>query len=61
MKRRPRTPAERIVDRGFLLRLTLACVLGATVSFGVFFHGLRTGSVEAARSLAFTSRCLSNC
>ena len=25
------------------------------MSFGVFFHGLRTGSVETARSLAFTS------
>jgi Ca2+-transporting ATPase len=55
MKRRPRPPAERIVDRRFMLRLTLAGVLGAGVSFGVFFHGLRTGSVEVARSLAFTS------
>ena len=55
MKRRPRPPAERIVDRRFMLRLTLAGVLGAGVSFGVFLHGLRTGSVEVARSLAFTS------
>jgi Ca2+-transporting ATPase len=55
MKRRPRPRAERITERGFLLRPTLAGVVGAGVSFGVFFHGLRTGSVETARSLAFTS------
>jgi len=55
MKRRPRAPAERIIDRGFLGRMALAGVVGAGVSFGVFFHGLRTGSVETARSLAFTS------
>jgi Ca2+-transporting ATPase len=55
MKRRPRPRAERISERGFLLRPTLAGIVGASVSFGVFFHGLRTDSVEAARSLAFTS------
>jgi Ca2+-transporting ATPase len=55
MKRRPRPRAERITERGFLLRPTLAGVVGASVSFGVFFHGLRSGSVETARSLAFTS------
>ena len=55
MKRRPRPRAEHITEHGFLLRPALAGVVGASVAFGVFVHGLRTGSVETARSLAFTS------
>jgi Ca2+-transporting ATPase len=55
MKRHPRPRAERITEHGFLLRPALAGVVGASVAFGVFVHGLRTGSVETARSLAFTS------
>jgi Ca2+-transporting ATPase len=55
MKRGPRGRGERITDRRFLSRLMLSGVVTAMVSFGVYFHGLGTGSVEAARSMAFTS------
>ena len=55
MRQRPRPRAGHLMDRGFLLRMALAGLAGAGVSFGVFCYGLRSGSVEAARSLAFTS------
>ena len=55
MKRRPRSPQDRMTDRRFLSRLTLSGMVTATVSFGIYFHGLATGSLEAARSMAFTS------
>jgi Ca2+-transporting ATPase len=55
MKRRPRPPAERITNARFLFRLLLAGVVAGSVSFGVFLYGLRMGSVETARSMAFTS------
>jgi len=55
MRRRPRHRADRITDRQFLLRLILAGSVTAAVSFGAYLHGLRIGSLEAARSMAFTS------
>jgi Ca2+-transporting ATPase len=55
MKQRPRPRAEHITDRGFLSRVTLAGLAGAGVALAVFWHGFRMGSVEAARSLAFTA------
>jgi len=55
MKHRPRARHDRITDRRFLSRLILSAVATAAVSFGVYFHGLATGSVEIARSMAFSS------
>lgn len=55
MKRPPRPPARRITDRAFLTRLGLAGVVAAAVAFSAFHYGLRHGSVETARSMAFTS------
>jgi Ca2+-transporting ATPase len=55
MRRRPRSRAERITDRGFLTRLLLAGGVTAAVSFGVFVWALRVGTIESARSMAFTS------
>jgi Ca2+-transporting ATPase len=55
MRRRPRPRAQRLTDRAFLLRLALAGGVTATVCFGVFLWALQHGSVESARSMAFTS------
>ncbi len=53
MKRRPRRPAERLTDRGFLRTMFLTGVLTAGVAFVVYYHGLQTGSPETARTSAF--------
>jgi Ca2+-transporting ATPase len=54
MKRPPRAPAERITNRSFLRTMFLTGVLTAGVAFAVYIHALRTGSVESARTRAFT-------
>jgi len=55
MRRRPRARAERITDRAFLTRLALSGSVTTAVCLGVFFWALRNGTVEAARSMAFTA------
>lgn len=55
MKLRPRTRGEALTDRSFLVRLIIAGGITAGVSFGVFLWALQHGTVETARSLAFTS------
>jgi Ca2+-transporting ATPase len=55
MRRPPRPRTERITDRGFLIRLVFAGGVTATVSFGMFLWALENGTVEFARSMAFTS------
>jgi len=55
MRRRPRPRAKRITDRAFLIRLALAGTVTAVVCFAVFFWALRHGTVESARSMAFTA------
>ena len=55
MRRRPRPRSERITAHGFLSRLLLAGGATAAVCFGVFVLALRHGTVESARSMAFTT------
>lgn len=55
MGRAPRRRNERITEGGFLVRLALAGGVSAGVSFGVFWWALKDGSVESARSMAFTA------
>jgi Ca2+-transporting ATPase len=55
MKRPPRRRAEQMMDRAFLFRLLLSGTVTMAVAFGVYLYGLRKGTVEAARSMAFTS------
>lgn len=54
MKRRPRPRSERITNRSFLRPMFLTGFLTAGVAFAVFFYVLRWGSVEIARTYAFT-------
>jgi Ca2+-transporting ATPase len=53
MRLPPRSREERITNRSFLRTMLLTGVLTAAVAFGVFFYGLKTGSLEAARGAAF--------
>ena len=55
MRRRPRDRSKSITDGAFLFRLLVAGMTTAAVSLGVFIYGLRTESIEVARSMAFTS------
>jgi len=54
MKRHPRPRSERITNRSFLRPMLLTGFLTAGVAFAVFFYVLRLGSVETARTYAFT-------
>jgi Ca2+-transporting ATPase len=55
MRRAPRPRRERITAGGFLRTMLLTGVLTAGVSFGVYFHGLKTESPELARTHAFAA------
>lgn len=55
MKRRPRRGTERITDRRFLRTLLVTGFLTAGVSFGVYFYGLMTETLELARTHAFAA------
>ncbi len=53
MKRRPRARNERITDGGFLSIMVFTGILTAGVSFAVYFHTLKSGTPEMARTHAF--------
>ena len=53
MKRRPRRRSERITDRSFLGTMFLTGFLTAGVAFAVYLYGLKTETVEMARTHAF--------
>jgi Ca2+-transporting ATPase len=53
MKRQPRAPSERITNRRFLRTMAFTGLLTAGIAFAVFHHGLKSGSVETARTSAF--------
>jgi len=55
MTRRPRRRSERITDRGFLGTMALTGCLTAGVSFAVYLYGLKTGTEEMARTMAFAT------
>jgi len=61
MKHRPRPRAERIIDRGFLFRVTLAGVVGAGVSFGVFFTACPPGRWRRPARWRSPRWCSSSC
>jgi Ca2+-transporting ATPase len=54
MKRSPRRRFERLTDPGFLRTMVVTGLLTAAVAFGVYLYGLRTGSLEMARTYAFS-------
>jgi P-type Ca2+ transporter type 2C len=53
MKRHPRSPSERITNRGFLRTMAFTGFLTAGVAFAVYCYMLTTGSTEMARTYAF--------
>jgi Ca2+-transporting ATPase len=53
MKQRPRARNGRITDGGFLRTMFFTGILTAGVSFAVYFHSLRSGTPEMARTHAF--------
>lgn len=55
MTRAPRPRHERITSGSFLGMMFLTGLLTAGVSFGVFLYGLRTETVELARTHAFAT------
>lgn len=55
MLRPPRPRLQRITDRAFLRTMLLTGFLTAALGFGVFLHGLQTGSLATARGSAFTA------
>lgn len=55
MRRSPRRRSERITDRSFLVTMVLTGCLTAGVSFAVYLYGLRTGTEETARTMAFAT------
>ena len=55
MTRRPRSRAERITSGGFLSTMLLTGFLTAGVSFGVYLYGLKTETLELARTHAFAA------
>ena len=54
MKRRPRRRSEAITGRGFLGTMFFTGFLTAGIAFSVYLYGLRAGTVETARTHAFT-------
>lgn len=55
MKCRPRSRAERITSGGFLGTMLLTGLLTAGVSFGVYLYGLKTETLDLARTHAFAT------
>ncbi len=55
MKRQPRLRAESITNHAFIRTMLFTGLLTACVAFGVYYHGLKTSTVEAARSHAFAT------
>jgi len=54
MARKPLSRSARITDPAFLRTMACTGFLTAGVTFGVYYHGLRSGTPAAARTLAFT-------
>ena len=54
MKRHPRHRSESMTDRSFLRTMLLTGFLTAGVGFAVYLYGLKTGTLEVARTYAFT-------
>lgn len=54
MKRRPRRRSEGLTDRGFLRMMVLTGCLTAGVALAVYLYSLKMGTVETARTAAFT-------
>ncbi|MCU1325618.1 MAG: Calcium-transporting ATPase (modular protein) [Bryobacterales bacterium] len=54
MKHRPRHRSQSITDRAFLRTMFLTGFLTAGVAFAVYLLALRTGTIEVARTSAFT-------
>ena len=54
MKRRPRRRSESITDRGFLRTMFFTGFLTAGVAFAVYFYALKAGTIEMARTHAFS-------
>jgi len=54
MKRHPRHRSERITDRSFLRTMFLTGFLTAGVAFAVYLYGIKTETVEMARTHAFS-------
>jgi Ca2+-transporting ATPase len=50
---RPRRRSARIADRAFLRTMVITGVLTAGVAFTVYLYGMKTGTVEIARTYAF--------
>ena len=55
MQRRPRDRHERIADGGFLGMMIFTAVLTAGVSFAAYAYGLKSATLELARTYAFTA------
>lgn len=55
MKRGPRPQSERIMNSNFLSIMLLTGFLTAGVAFAIYLYGLRTGTVEMARTHAFAA------
>jgi Ca2+-transporting ATPase len=55
MKRPPRSREERITSGGFLGTMLLTGLLTSAVSFGVYLYGLKTETLELARTHAFAT------
>ncbi|MGZ5019384.1 MAG: cation-translocating P-type ATPase, partial [Chthoniobacterales bacterium] len=55
MKRAPRPGTERMTDGRFLNTMLLTGILTAAVSFAVYLHALRSGTIELARTYAFAA------
>lgn len=55
MKNPPRKQQESIANGPFLRQMTLTAILTAGVAFAVYAYVLQTGTVEKARSYAFTT------
>lgn len=54
MKQTPRSPSEQIMNRGFLGTMLFSGIIEAGVAFAVYLSVLKTGTVEMARTQAFT-------
>ncbi len=54
MQRRPRRRSESMTDQSFLGTMLLTGFLTAGVALAVYLYGLKTGTVETARTYAFT-------
>ena len=55
MNRPPRAASERLAGKGFLAMMALTGLLTAGVAFAVYLYGLKTESLEMARTHAFAA------